>query len=400
MMKQHDQPLMATTDQDSDQRAGDSAAWFNPAARLMVEIRGLTKRFGDTVAVDRADLDIYQGELFSILGASGSGKSTLLRLLAGFERPSEGTIRIDGVDMAGVPPYARPVNIMFQSYALFPHMTVEQNIAYGLKKERVSGTETRQRVGDILETVKMGHLAKRKPQALSGGESQRVALARALVKRPKLLLLDEPLAALDKKLREHTQFELINLQEELGITFVVVTHDQEEAMALSTRIAVMNHGRFEQVGTPGEVYEYPKNRFIADFIGKANLFQAKVTGVEDGIVTLFCEEVGAELEVCAPERQTPAPGKRVWIAVRPEKIFISKKPPPEDHSGRGRTVFRGTVEGLAYFGNLSLYRVELASGKILQVSGQNRVRTAHKSVEWDDHVFVSWDISSAILLEA
>ena len=398
-MKKHDKPLMTATDQASNQGAGHPAPWLNPDARPMVEIRGLTKRFGDTVAVNRADLNIYKGELFSILGASGSGKSTLLRLLAGFEAPSEGSILIDGVDMTGVPPYERPVNIMFQSYALFPHMTVEQNVAYGLKKERVPGAETRQRVGDILETVKMGHLAKRKPGTLSGGESQRVALARALVKQPKLLLLDEPLAALDKKLREHTQFELMNLQDELGITFVVVTHDQEEAMILSTRIAVMNHGRFEQVGTPGEIYEYPKNRFVANFIGKANLLQAEVMAVEDGIVTLFSEELGAELDACAAGQQAPEPGSRVWIAVRPEKIIISKEPPAEEGSGGGRTVFKGTVEGLGYFGNLSLYRVELASGKILQVSGQNRVRTARKSVEWDDQVFISWDIRSTILLE-
>jgi len=399
-MKKNDKPLMTATDQASNQGAGHFAPWLNPDARPMVEIRGLTKRFGDTMAVNRADLDIYKGELFSILGASGSGKSTLLRLLAGFEAPSEGSILIDGVDMTGVPPYERPVNIMFQSYALFPHMTVEQNVAYGLKKERVPGAETRQRVADILETVKMGHLAQRKPGTLSGGESQRVALARALVKQPKLLLLDEPLAALDKKLREHTQFELMNLQDELGITFVVVTHDQEEAMILSTRIAVMNHGRFEQVGTPSEIYEYPKNRFIANFIGKANLLQAEVTAVEDGIVTLFSEELGAELDACADGQQTPAPGSRVWIAVRPEKIFISKEPPAQEGNGGGRTVFRGTVEGLGYFGNLSLYRVELASGTILQVSGQNRVRTARKIVEWDDQVFISWDIRSTILLEA
>jgi putrescine transport system ATP-binding protein len=290
--------------------------------------------------------------------------------------------------------------MMFQSYALFPHMTVEQNVAYGLKKERVPAAETVKRVGDMLEMVKMDHLAKRKPDALSGGEGQRVALARALVKQPKLLLLDEPLAALDRKLREHTEFELMNLQDELGITFIVVTHDQEEAMTLSTRIAVMNHGRFEQVGTPGEVYEYPKNRFVADFVGKVNLMEAEVTGVEDGIATLFSKELGAELGAHTGGEQTPTPGSRRWIAVRPEKIFISKEPPPGNASGGVRTVFRGTVEDLGYFGNLSIYRVQLAGGKILQVSGQNRLRTARKTVEWDDEVFVSWDIHSVILLEA
>lgn len=399
-MNTPDKPTMTGTDRVSNKGAVNLEPWLKPDARPMVEIRGLSKHFGDVVAVNRADLDIYKGELFSILGASGSGKSTLLRMLAGFEAPSAGSILIDGVDMTAVPPYERPVNIMFQSYALFPHMTVEQNVAYGLKKARMPAVQISKRVGDILEMVKMEHLAKRKPDALSGGESQRVALARALVKRPKLLLLDEPLAALDKKLREHTQFELMNLQDELGITFIVVTHDQEEAMILSTRIAVMNHGRFEQVGTPGEIYEYPKNRFVADFVGKVNLFQAEVTGVEDGIVTLFSEELGAELDARAGAEQMLTPGSRQWIAVRPEKIFISKEAPPEEGRSGGRTVFRGTVEDLGYFGNLSLYRVELASGMILQVSGQNRVRTARKTVEWDDEVFVSWDIHSAILLEA
>lgn len=399
-MKKHDEPITTVTAQASDLGAGYDEPWLDPDARPMVEIRGLSKHFGNVAAVNQADLDIYQGELFSILGASGSGKSTLLRMLAGFETPSAGSIRIDGVDMTAVPPYERPVNIMFQSYALFPHMTVEQNVAYGLKKERVPAAQTTERVGEILQTVKMDHLAKRKPDALSGGEGQRVALARALVKQPKLLLLDEPLAALDKKLREHTQFELMNLQEELGITFVVVTHDQEEAMTLSTRIAVMNHGSFEQVGTPGAVYECPKNRFVADFVGKVNLLAAEVTGGEDGIVTLFSEELGTELDLHVGGEQAPLPGSGQWIAVRPEKIFISKEAPAEEGGGGGRTVLKGIVEDLGYFGNLSLYRVKLASGRVLQVSGQNRIRTAHKTVEWDDEVFVSWDIHSAILLEA
>ncbi len=257
------------------QRTADQP-WLDPAARPIVEIRGLSKHFGDVLAVDDVSLKIHRGELFSILGGSGSGKTTLLRMLAGFEYPTSGSILIDGVDITGTPPYERPINMMFQSYALFPHMSVEQNIAYGLKKERVAAAEIRERVQRLLALVKLERMAKRRPQQLSGGERQRVALARALIKRPKLLLLDEPLAALDKKLREHTQFELMNLQDELGITFVVVTHDQEEAMTLSTRVAVMNHGRFEQVGTPGEVYEYPVNRFVADFVGNINFFEARV----------------------------------------------------------------------------------------------------------------------------
>ena len=359
----------------------------------MIKISGLTRRFGDVTAVDNVDLEINPGELFSILGGSGSGKTTLLRMLAGFETPDEGSIFIDGVDMTEVPPYERPVNMMFQSYALFPHMTVEQNVAYGLKKEGLPAAEISSRVAAILEKVRMTALARRKPSALSGGERQRVALARALVKRPKLLLLDEPLAALDKKLRQHTQFELMNLQDELGVTFIVVTHDQEEAMTLSSRIAVMNRGRFEQVGTPGEIYEYPANRFIADFIGNVNLVEATVTSAESGTVVLDCPEAGGRI-IAADDALKPTVGERLWAAVRPEKILISK----EDPGGSERNVFRGVVHDLGYFGNLSVYRVELSSGKILQVSAQNLVRTARKTVEWDDEVFISWDMSSVILL--
>ncbi|MGD2129709.1 MAG: ABC transporter ATP-binding protein [Lysobacterales bacterium] len=361
----------------------------------MVSVRALTKRFGDVTAVDHLDLDIYPGELFSILGGSGSGKTTLLRMLAGFEAPTSGSILIDGVDMTRVPPYKRPVNMMFQSYALFPHMTVEQNVAYGLKKERVPAAEIRERVAAILEKVRMGRLAKRKPNALSGGESQRVALARALIKRPKLLLLDEPLAALDKKLRQHTQFELMNLQDELGVTFIVVTHDQEEAMTLSTRIAVMNSGSLEQVGTPGEVYEYPVNRFVADFVGNVNLFEATVSELDGEMVNLDCADTGATLVARQARDHEPRPGERQWVAVRPEKILISKEHP----GATDRTVLRGTVHDLGYFGNLSIYQVQLPGGRMLQVSGQNRVRTARKTVEWDDEVFVSWETNSAILLK-
>ncbi len=370
--------------------------WLNPDISPMVQIKNVSKNFGNVCAVNKVSLDIYPGELFTILGGSGSGKTTLLRMLAGFEQPSSGTIMIDGVDMTRVPPYERPVNMMFQSYALFPHMTVEQNVAYGLKKAGIGKAETKARTAEMLEMVKMSQLAKRKPDSLSGGESQRVALARALVKKPKLLLLDEPLAALDRKLREHTQFELVNLQEELGITFMVVTHDQQEAMTLSTRIVVMNEGGFEQVGTPGEVYEYPCNRFVADFIGKVNLMPAVVKTVESELVTLHCEEAGADLFAITDSTPTLKTGSQKWIAIRPEKIFISKQRP----DGDGLTILKGTVEDLGYFGNLSLYKVALANGKILQVSGQNRVRTAHKTVEWDDEVFISWDNHSAILLEA
>jgi putrescine transport system ATP-binding protein len=371
----------------------EETPWLDPDAQPLIQIQGLTKEFGTTTAVDHVDLDIYRGELFSILGGSGSGKTTLLRMLGGFEHPNAGRILIDGDDMTGIPPYRRPINMMFQSYALFPHMTVEQNIAYGLKKEKVPPAEVRERVARMIELVRLPDLAKRKPDRLSGGESQRVALARALIKRPKLLLLDEPLAALDKKLREHTQFELMNLQEELGITFVVVTHDQEEAMTLSTRIAVMNKGRFEQVGTPGEVYEYPTSRFIADFVGTTNLLEATVTDCADGHVRLACDATGCELAAHAD--QPSQAGDQRWIAVRPEKIFIDKEPP----RAADRTVVKGIVLDLGYFGNLSIYRVQLPTGTVLQVSAQNRLRTARRTVEWDDEVYVSWDIASVILLD-
>lgn len=367
--------------------------WQDPNARPLVEIRGVSKHFGDVVAVDDVSLEIYEKELFSILGGSGSGKTTLLRVLAGFETPTSGEILIDGREMTAVPPYERPVNMMFQSYALFPHMSVEQNVAYGLKKDGMPAGEIRERVAGMLEMVRMGRLAKRKPDALSGGERQRVALARSLIKRPRLLLLDEPLAALDKKLREHTQFELMALQDELGITFVVVTHDQEEAMTLSTRVAVMNEGHFEQVGTPGEVYEYPVNRFVADFVGTINFLPCTVSGDDGEFAVFHSEEAGGDIRARVDE--TLEPGALRWLAVRPEKIFIDKECPAREQ----RTVLKGIVEDLGYFGNLSVYRVRLPSGKIFQVSGQNRVRTAKKTVEWDDEVYVSWDVASAIVLE-
>jgi putrescine transport system ATP-binding protein len=361
---------------------------------VMVEIREVSKQFGGTVAVDRVSLDILKGELFAILGSSGCGKTTLLRMLAGFEEPTSGRILIDGVDMTEVPPYERPVNLMFQSYALFPHMTVEQNVAYGLRKERVPAPKIRERVAEMLALVKLEALAGRKPEKLSGGEKQRVALARALVKRPKLLLLDEPLAALDRKLREHTQFELANLQYQLGTTFVVVTHDQGEAMTLASRIAVMSEGRIAQVGTPGEVYEYPANRYVAGFVGNINLIEGRVRRAEPGRLLLECEALGAELAVlsdAALERDSAS-----CIAVRPEKITISREAP----DGTNRNVLKGTVWDLAYFGDQSLYRVRLQGGAVLQVSAQNLKRSAKLTVEWDDEVYLSWDIASTVLLQS
>src|ERR1700723_4817824 len=266
--------------------------WNDPTARPYVEVERISKSFGDFTAVNDVSLKIYKGEIFCLLGASGCGKTTLLRMLGGFETPTSGKILIDGEDMTGVPPYERPVNMMFQSYALFPHMNVEKNVAFGLEQEGLGRDAIRRQVGEILDIVKMGGFGARKPHQLSGGQRQRVALARALVKRPKLLLLDEPLAALDKKLREHTQFELINIQQRLGVTFVVVTHDQEEAMTLGTRLGVMNQGRIVQVGTPSGIYESPANRFVADFIGSVNMFEGTVSEEGPEGIRVDCAEIG------------------------------------------------------------------------------------------------------------
>jgi len=369
-----------------------AAPWLDPAAVPFVRIEGLTKRFGEFVAVDAVDLAIYKGELFSILGASGCGKTTLLRMLAGLERPSAGRIWIDGVEVSGLPPYERPVNMMFQSYALFPHMTVEQNVAYGLRKEGVPSAEVKQRVAEMLALVRLTPHARAKPAQISGGQSQRVALARALIKRPKVLLLDEPLAALDKKLREHTQFELANVQDRLGVTFIVVTHDQEEAMTLSTRIAVMDAGRFVQIGTPGEIYENPNSRFVADFVGNINLLDGVVESCAGGEAVVRCDELATRV-VVRHEGALPV-GAAVCVALRPEKILIHKEPPADGGPG-----VRGVVFDLAYFGNLSLYRVRTPGGKIVEVSAQNRRREARRHLEWDDEVHLSWDKGSALLLE-
>lgn len=367
-------------------------AWLDPEAKPFIRIENLRKHFDGFPAVNNVSLDIYKGELFSILGGSGCGKTTLLRMLAGFEQPSSGRILIDGVDMADVPPYERPVNMMFQSYAIFPHMSVADNVAYGLKKEGLPKTEVRSRVDEMLELVQLTEFARRKPRQLSGGQRQRIALARALVKRPKVLLLDEPLAALDKKLREHTQFELMNIQDRTGVTFVVVTHDQEEAMTLSTRIVVMQEGRFIQCGTPKEIYEYPVNRYVADFFGTINLFEGTVSRVDGDSLTIRCDGVNADVKARSADLINRS--DRLTVAVRPEKITISKEPP-----GAGAAAaLKGVVWDLGYYGNLSIYRIKTDAGMIVQVSAQNRVRSAERSLEWDDEVYLSWDIQSSVVL--
>ena len=368
--------------------------WLDREATPFIQIKNLSKNFDGTPAVANIDLNIYQGELFTILGGSGCGKSTLLRMLAGFETPSEGQIIIDGKDMSGIPAYDRPVNMMFQSYAVFPHMTVAQNISYGLKKDGIEKSQIKHQVNEMLELVQLSALGKRKPHQLSGGQRQRVALARALIKKPKVLLLDEPLAALDKKLREQTQFELMNLQYELGITFVVVTHDQEEAMTLSSRVAVMNEGRFIQIGTPSQVYESPNNKFVADFFGTINFFNATVQNAnqDSKVLCATLEKTGTKLD--AKFDGNIHPGDQITIAVRPEKISITKNNP----EGENLTVTKGVVEDLAYYGNRSIYRIRSQSGRIIQVSAQNFARSEQLALEWDDEVYLSWNSSCNVVL--
>ncbi|HRW59180.1 putrescine transporter subunit: ATP-binding component of ABC superfamily [uncultured Defluviicoccus sp.] len=366
--------------------------WNDPKATPLIKIRNVIKRFDGFVAVDDVWLDIYKGEFFSLLGPSGCGKTTLLRLLAGFEQPTSGTIEIDGVDMAGVPPHRRPVNMMFQSYALFPHMTVEQNVGFGLKQEHVSRREISRRVGEMLELVQLADLGRRRPHQLSGGQKQRVALARALIKRPKLLLLDEPLGALDRRLREQTQFELVNIQETLGLTFIIVTHDQDEAMTVSTRIAIMDRGRTVQVGTPGEIYEYPNSLYVAGFVGDVNVFEGRVVEAGKDHVTVRSPESGCDIYT---DRGIDAvPGQEAYAAIRPEKIEIGKAPPAD---ARFNCV-TGRVFDIAYLGSLSTYHVRLATGEVVKVSAANRSRLVERPITWEDQVWLWWPPSASVVL--
>ena len=368
--------------------------WLDPNATPQIVIEGVSKTYGEYTAVDNVHLTIYKGEMFALVGASGCGKTTLLRMLAGFARQSSGRISIDGMEMSDVPPHERPVNMMFQSYALFPHMSVEANVGYGLKRLPLDSATRRKRIQEALDMVQLGALAQRKPHQLSGGQRQRVALARALIRRPKLLLLDEPLSALDKKLREQTQFELMDLQYQLGITFIVVTHDQDEAMALATRIAVMERGQVLQVGTPSQIYEFPSTRFVADFVGTTNLFEGTVRACEPGLITVQCAETGCDLLVDDVGRCSV--GQRVWVALRPEKIRLSKQPADAARVNQ----LRGTVWELGYLGNRSTYRIKTTTGKVVTVFSQNEQRTSEWSIDWSDEVFVSWGADAAVLLHS
>lgn len=369
----------------------DIKPWADSSAVPFLQINNITKKFGDFTSVNDVSLEIYKGEIFCLLGGSGCGKSTLLRMLSGLERPTSGQIIIDGQDQANIGPYDRPTNMMFQSYALFPHMTVEKNIAYGLKREGLPKAEIATRVTDILSLVQMDKFATRKPHQLSGGQCQRVALARALVKKPKLLLLDEPLGALDKKLREKTQSELIKIQESLGVTFVVVTHDQEEAMTLSSRIGVMSEGEIVQVGTPREIYEYPKNRFVADFIGSVNIFEGRIA--EDGEAHVLVASPDAGLSIYVSHGISCVAGQKVAVAVRPEKIQISK-----GDLGDLRNKLTGTVDEIAYMGDLSVYQILLSNGNRVRVNQSNLTRSEESSLRHGDRVNIGWAGNAGIVV--
>jgi len=387
---------MISSDQPGAQaRAGAPSPGPNAVSRdaadQFIQIVDVVKKFGETVAVKGVNLSVKKGELFALLGSSGCGKSTLLRMMAGLETVTSGRILIDGEDLAQLPPYRRPVNMMFQSYALFPHMTVEANVAFGLKQEGVPKAELKDRVHNALELVQMGRFAKRKPHQLSGGQQQRVALARSLVKRPKLLLLDEPMSALDKQIRQRTQIELVNILDQVGVTCMMVTHDQEEAMTMASRLAVMSEGQIVQLGTPHEVYEYPNSRFSAEFIGSTNLFDGHT--VEDEADHVFIETPDLPCQLHVNHGITGPLGMPVTISVRPERIALTRKPPEGAHNWG-----KGVVTNIAYMGGYSLYHVKLDGGKTVIANVTSLALTEIEPPTWGDEVYVRWSASAGVVL--
>jgi putrescine transport system ATP-binding protein len=355
-----------------------------------IQLIDVVKQFGETTAVDHVNLSIRKNELFALLGSSGCGKSTLLRMMAGLETPTSGRILIDGEDLAKSPPFRRPVNMMFQSYALFPHMTVEGNVAYGLKQEGIAKQEIKDRVDAVLELVQMQAYKLRKPHQLSGGQQQRVALARSLVKRPKLLLLDEPMSALDKKIRQQTQFELGNILFKVGVTCVMVTHDQEEAMTMADRLAVMTEGKIVQIGTPTEVYEFPNSRFSAEFIGSTNMFEG--TLLEEDSNLMLSAELDSPLQLL--HKINGNAGKLMSVSIRPEQIAISLK-----HVAKKHNVATGVVDQIAYMGSYSLFYIRLTGGKLIVASVSRLVtQLMERMPSYDDTVYVSWEPMSCVVL--
>jgi putrescine transport system ATP-binding protein len=367
------------------------APWETPGNKPLIRFEGVTKRFGDTVALDQLDLQIFEREFFALLGPSGCGKSTLLRMIAGFERPDEGSVFLGDDDMRRVPPYRRPVNMMFQSYALFPHLSVASNIAFGLRQGWMSRGEIKSRVEEMMALVKLEGLGGRKPHQLSGGQRQRVALARSLAKRPKVLLLDEPMAALDKKLRAETQYELMNIQAKLGTTFIIVTHDQQEAMTVAQRIGVMDRGKLMQVARPAELYEQPNSRWVAEFIGDVNIMEGQIIALEPGAM-VFVDGTGHRFRLTPNSEAWP--GTQAWVALRPEKIRIAKAKP----AGEADNCVTGRVREIGYLGERLIYRVKLDNGADMKASVTNETRVTDMPIARDDQVWLTWPRDAGVIL--